>query len=50
MAESIENGEDKAKLFDEFKAKIAEAKLPTSMGKLSKIFRFSLRNGKWNDS
>ena len=52
MAECSENSEDKAKLFDEFKAKIAEAKLSTSMGKYEKRFisLCSPTNGKWNES
>jgi hypothetical protein len=33
MAECNESGDDKVKLFDDFKAMIAEAKLPTAMGK-----------------
>ena len=47
MAECSENSEDKAKLFDEFKAKIAEAKLSTSMGKYEKKVYFSLFADEW---
>jgi hypothetical protein len=46
MAECVENGEVHQNVFEEFKAMIAEAKMPTNMGEYQNITLNKPANGK----